>query len=269
MSVPDTIQREKKKPRLRRPQILSNGAYNPKSFYLNNRVSHLLSDGHAEALGVDPIQLRAVWSSPAILPRLEDELALTTVEQMREESEAGLNTYSVKSEKVEGRVGKIEVLKSYARFYVHNGGKFDMEFFLRSEKRLNDAGWYISVTRRKNVLYRLVFTKRVDKPPFVATGNESLADRAKWVVQPDVREYNLELRDSMLILPMGQSGLCKSFKVDTPKGTHPYSFVNPSNLYTEIESFAIPDSAWTLGPPDNLGLTINLFNYYREYIQSD
>jgi len=55
-------------------------------------------------------------------------------------------------------------------------------------------------------------------------------------------EYQIEFRDSMLILPKSLRDLCGAFKVVTVKSIFPFLFVNESNLnyigeVTELKDF--------------------------------
>ena len=49
-----------------------------------------------------------------------------------------------------------------------------------------------------------------------------------------------------------------------------FKFITPINLYSKnLETFTIPEDAWTLGQPAGLGATINLLEFYKTYNISD
>jgi hypothetical protein len=248
-----------------RPRILSNGSYASTSFKFDSVSLDWARPDVAERMGLPLEDLRGERVLfPGIFNQLEGYLCLDTLEEMARQSEEfgeiDTKTRGKESDRVTTRTVK-------SKYFVHNGGRFDLEFFLMHEKFLNERGWYMSTFRRKGKLYFIDFTKTTETSSKEIS--KILASRGRSAKKINQVEYKMSLRDSLLILPMSQASLCKSFKVNTPKGSHPYSFISPLNLYKEVESWAIPNDSWTLGCPEDLPASVNLLEFYKEYNISD
>lgn len=248
-----------------RPRILSNGSYASKSFKFESVAIDWARPEVAERLGLSLEDIRSEKVLfPGILSELESNLCLDTLNEMARQSEE----FGEVDTKTRGKGDdKITTRTVTSKYFVHNGGRFDLEFFLKYENFLNKNGWFMTTFRRKGKLYYIDFTKTQEiKSEEIS---KILAKRSRSAKKIENVEYKMSLRDSLLILPMGQAQLCKSFKVDTPKGSHPFEFITPVNLYQNVETWSIPDSSWTLGVPENLPATIKLDEFYKTYNISD
>lgn len=156
------------------------------------------------------------------------------------------------------------VTRRYCDYYVHNGGGFDFTFFKHAEDIINQyTGYYITKFERKGKIYSLSFSR-----------NETGIKRKKKQTE---RITTIVMKDSLNLLPFSQKVITKSFNVMTKKGTHPFKFISPQNLYTKVSEYDVrftdlmDPSNWTDGVPDDVADTgeVDLFQLYKEYNISD
>lgn len=238
----------------RPPTIFSNGSKVNSSFKTIDSTVHIKSEPVARAGGLNThVEIKngmSSWDSNAYLPFFQRGLAVRTVQEM--ESAANKSQIWTSSTRKKATSKAKAGTRRNCVYYAHNGGAFDFNFFRSEEDAIQKAtGFYFTRFERRGMVYSLTLTRR-----------EIINDTTENV-------DTIVLKDSIFLLPFSQDTITKSFNVPVKKGTHPFKWVAPDNLYSIVESWSIPDNSWSNGVPNNLGTTVNIFELYRDYNISD
>lgn len=124
--------------------------------------------------------------------------------------------------------------------YIHNGSEFDLIFLVKYLLNRDDVKMYPLYKDGKFINLTISYGKEKDEG----------TKRVKF-------NYELVIRDSLLLLPSSLAKLAKAFDVDTQKDIYPYSFPSNQNLNYVGE---VPDYGYF----DNKKVSIKDYSDYKK-----